>query len=148
MITFAREQPADVLAEIKPLLAMHWREIAHFQDIELNPQYEFYIGSPVVRVYTARDVSELVGYAIFCVGPNKHYQQSLQAAQDIFYVKPERRTGRTGYRFIRYCDDALRAEGVQAVYHHTKCARDFSSLLKHCGYEAVDIIYAKRLDKE
>ncbi len=148
MITFAQEQPAAVFDEIKPLLHLHWREIAHFQDIELNPQYEFYLRSPVVRVFTARDGADLVGYAVFCVGPNKHYQQSLQAAQDIFYVHPDKRTGRTGYRFIRYCDDRLRAEGVQAVYHHTKRAHDFGNLLEAIGYEAVDIIYARRLDKE
>ena len=42
MITFMRELAANVIEEIKPLLELHWREIAHYQDIELDPDWEFY----------------------------------------------------------------------------------------------------------
>lgn len=147
MIAFAREPVASVVEEIKPLLALHYHEIAHFQDIPLDPDWEFYLRAPMVRVFTARHGHELVGYGVFFVAPNKHYRSSLQAVQDILFVHPEHR-GMTGFRLLRYCDRQLRAEGVQVVYHHVKLAHDFGGLLKAMKYEPTDMLWAKRLDKE
>ena len=54
MMTYQREHPSDVMSEIKPILEMHWREIAHYQDIPLLPDWETYRTSPSVRVFTVR----------------------------------------------------------------------------------------------
>ena len=148
MITFMRELVENVIEEIKPLLELHWREIAHYQDIELDPDWEFYENAKTVRVYTCRDEGKLIGYGVFFIAPNKHYKQSIQAAQDILFLHPDYRGGRIGYRLIRFCDNQLKAEGAQAVYHHVKTAHNWGNLLTHMGYELVDLIYAKRLDKE
>lgn len=147
MILFARETVAQVLEEIKPLLSMHWREIAHYQDIGLDPDWDFYIQAKTIRVFTARIDGVLIGYGVFFIGPNKHYRQSIQAVQDILFLHPDYRGGRTGMRFIRFCDEQLKADGAQVVYHHVKAAHDFGPLLKSIGYECVDVIYANRLDK-
>ena len=147
MIQFAQEPVQDVMDEIKPLLEMHWREIAHYQDIELNPDWEFYQTNPAVRVFTARDNGILIGYGVFFIGPNRHYKQSIQAVQDILFIHPKYRGGRTGYRLITFCDEQARAEGAQVIYHHTKIEHDFGALLEHIGYERVDFIYGHRLDK-
>lgn len=89
----------------------------------------------------------LAGYAIFFVRPNPHYSGSVQAVQDVVFLNPSIRGG-NGYRFIAWCDEQLRAEGVQAVYHHVKVSHDFGPMLQRQGYELVDLIYAKRLDSE
>jgi GNAT superfamily N-acetyltransferase len=148
VISYQREQVGDVIEEIKPLLALHWREIAHYQDIALDPDWEFYRRAPAVRVYTARLDGELIGYGVFFLAPNRHYKQSIQAVQDILFLHPDHRGGRTGYRLIKFCDEQAKAEGAQAIYHHVKSAHDFGPLLGALGYELVDLIYAKRLDKE
>lgn len=157
-IRFASEPfTDDLVAEMFPLLLEHWREIAVYQDIPLEPDIAAYRANAeagILRVFTARaDLGEpadviplLVGYALFFVRPNPHYASSIQAAQDILFLHPSVRGG-TGYRFIAWCDDQLRAEGVQAVYHHVKAAHDFGILLERQGYEMVDKIYAKRLDQ-
>lgn len=132
-----------------PLLAAHWREIAHYVDIPLNPDRAVYDASQsagILHFYTARDdENTLVGYASFFVRPNPHYAQSIQAAQDVIYVAPWAR-GKTGARFIQWIDSQLTDAGVQAVYHHVKAAHDFGPLLERMGYELVDKIYARRLD--
>jgi GNAT superfamily N-acetyltransferase len=148
MITYSVERPSEVLDEIKPLLEMHWREIAHYQDIPLDPDYEFYLTSPIVRVFTARDDGLLVGYGVFFVHMNRHYRKSKQAVQDILFVHPDFRGTTAGYRLIRYCDAQLKAEGCQVVYQHMKTAHQFGPLLERLGYGLVDLIHAKRLDKE
>lgn len=150
MIKFQREKTQDIFDELKPLLEKHWAEIAHYQDIPLDPDYEQYkkvedMGA--IRTYTARDENrELLGYAVYFVRHNIHYKMSLQASQDILYIDPSKRG--FGTKFILWCDIQLKSEGVQAVYHHVKAKHNFGILLERLGYQLVDLIYAKRLDVE
>lgn len=149
MITFVREKASDVFDEALPLLRAHWEEIAHYKDIPLDPdreQYRLFDEAGMLRTYTARtDKWELVGYAVFFVRPNAHYKSSLQAVQDIIFISKDHRGG-TGAKFILWCDEQLRAEGVQVVYHHVKAAHNFGPLLERFGYKLVDLIYARRFD--
>lgn len=150
-IVFARERLTDaVWEEAMPLLHAHWREVAHYEDIALQPDRSVYAASDaagLIRFYSARADARLVGYALFFVRPNPHYAQSVQAAQDVLYVDPAYR-GLTGYRLIQYADEQLRSEGVQAVYHHQKRAHpQLGRVLERLGYEPVDVIWARRLDR-
>lgn len=134
--------------ELFPLLELHYREIAVDQDIPLTPDFAKYTQLEALgrlRVYTARDDDRLLwGYAIYFVGPNMHYQTSLQAVQDVLFMHPGRRG--VGGRLIRFADDELAKDGVQKVFHHVKLAHDFGPLLKRQGYEPIEAIYARRLD--
>ena len=66
MIEFKEEGYDDVINEILPLLEGHWQEIALNQDtIKLNPDYEQYkvlFKAGAMRMVTAREDGELVGY--------------------------------------------------------------------------------------
>ena len=100
-----------------------------------------------MRVFTARtSVGSLAGYCIFFVRHNLHYSTSLQALQDVLFLAPEMRGCGTGLMFLAWCDERLREEGVQVVYHHAKVALDFGPLLTKLGYERIDYIYGRRLD--
>lgn len=150
-VTYHREQLPDLWDEMQPLLAKHWREIAHYQDIALDPDKARYMHLDAVgalRVFTARTASwRLIGYSVFMVSPNIHYRQSLQATQDVIYVDPDLRSGRVGMGLIAFGDEQLRADGVQVVYHHAKNAHPaLGRLLGHMGYESIETIYARRLD--
>lgn len=145
---FQREATPKIFAELKPLLEKHWREVAHFQDIPLEPDWETYENldnSGALRTYTVRTLDGvLVGYAIYFVRSNPHYKSSIQASQDILFMDPAYR-GKGG-RFIKWCDEQLKADGVQAVYQHVKAKHNFGPLLERIGYQLVDLIYARRLD--
>jgi hypothetical protein len=167
-IQFAREPLTESLwDEAMPLLSAHWAEIAAFPDIPLEPDRELYAAGEangILRVFTARHydpeylgpelkhlwhdlprLRPLVGYALYFVRSNPHYRSSLQANQDVIYLAPSVR-GKTGLKFLAWCDDQLAAEGVQVVYQHLKVKADHARLMAYLGYEAVDTIYAKRLD--
>lgn len=147
MIRFARESVAMVLEEIKPLLHAHWREIAQYPDIPLDPDYDQYAYAEAagqLRIYTAR-AERLVGYGIYLVAPAWHYRQSLQARQDILFLLPEYRQGRAGLKLIEYADAQLEAEGVQVIYQQLKAWLDFGPLLQRRGYELTGSIYARRV---
>lgn len=158
-VTFQREPITGLWPEVAPLLHAHWREIAHYQDIPLEPDTDYYEGldrAGVLRCFTVRlaggtlvapEPGMLVGYAAFFVKRNGHYRSSLQAFQDVVFLLPEFRKTLVGSRLLRFCDAELKAEGVQVVYHHSKAAHDIGRVLERQGYELVDLIYAKRLDR-
>jgi hypothetical protein len=150
---FARERlTPSLFEEMMPLLHSHWKEIAHYQDILLEPDYDHYVRAQecdALRVFTVRDEADILhGYAVFYVRPNPHYARSVQAAQDILFLSKEIRGTREGMKFISWCDSKLADERVQAVYHHVKKKFNFGPALEKQGYELVDLVYAKRLDKQ
>jgi GNAT superfamily N-acetyltransferase len=149
-ISFQAESFDSVFDEMLPLLRNHYFEVAHFKDIDFEPDVEMYAAlynAGVLKLYTARSAtSELIGYAAYFVRGNLHYKSSKQAVQDVIYIAPERRG--FGSKFIKWCDEQLKSEGVQAVYHHVKAKQDWGPMLMRMGYEKIDIIYARRLDKE
>ena len=146
----ARESFGEVIGEIMPLLEAHFLEIAHFQDIMLEPDFGRYKRaeqSGRLRIYTTRIDDRLVGYAVFVVDHALHYASSLQAVQDVLYVAHEYRLTRLGLRLIRFCDAELKAEGVQVVYQHEKIAfPQLGRLLEFVGYTPVDRLWVRRLD--
>ena len=142
----------SLVSEIMPLLEAHYLEIAHYQDIPLKPDWARYQKAAelgVLRIFTIRQGRDLVGYQVFFVNVNPHYSTSLQAAVDIVYLDPSLRGKMIGYRFIAWCDEQLKAEGVQVSIHHLKARKDlnYGHMLERQGYELMDLIYVKRLDK-
>jgi hypothetical protein len=77
-----------------------------------------------------------------------HYSTSLQAKEDVLWLAPEYRRGRIGWKFIEYCDEQLRNEGIQVVHRHEKIAHPaLGRLLQKIGYTPMDTIWTKRLDR-
>lgn len=147
---YAVETYDQVVGEIEDLIELHWREIAHWHDIPLKPDWEAYermAAQGSLRIYTVRTAtSRMIGYAVFFVRHNVHYSTSLQAVQDILFLLPAHRGAAVGAGLIKYAEADLRALGVQVVYHHVKHAFDFGPLLDRLGYERVEHIMARRLD--
>lgn len=164
LVTLARESFRDAFPDAIPLLHRHYREIAHFQDIPLAPQVEFYQridDAGAFRVYTARipengiawrigERGKLIGYAAFFVRPNPHYCTSVQAVQDVLFVAPEYRRSRTGIALIKFSEDQLSGEGVDVIMHHVKKAHPALGVIlsRLFRYECIEEIYIKRLGRK
>lgn len=152
---FALETLEQVRAAgVEELLKRHFEEIAHYKDIPLEPDWETYAlleNAGKLRIFTVRVRGELVGYCAYALMHNLHYKSSYQAKQDVLFVAPEHRNGRVGAHLILFAERHLRAETppVQVTYQHSKaCAQvDIGPLLERCGYELIDTIWAKRLDR-
>lgn len=150
-IIFARESIASFFDDALPLFEKHFKEVSHFQDIPLNidlDTYQLIDANGALRIFTARQDGELVGYAVFFVKLNPRYSTSLQANQDILFINPSCRAKGFGQNLIAFCDEQLKAEGVQVVYQHVKATPklNFGPLLERMNYELVDLIFAKRLN--
>ncbi len=134
--------------DLTVLLQEHYSEISLYQDIKLEPDYEKYLKMQeqgLLKTYTVRADHKIVGYACFLVSAHLHYKSSLQAIQDIIFIKKGFRGN--GMAFIRWCDEQLKKIGVQVVYHHVKNSHNWGPALEQQDYELMDLIYSKRLDK-
>jgi GNAT superfamily N-acetyltransferase len=139
---------------LQPLLRKHYKELAHYEDIPLQPDKDFYFAlqySGALRIYAAVSMAtkEIVGYAVMIVRSAPHYSGSLQAVQDVLWVDFAHRHNGLGTALVEFVDNELRKEGVQVVYQHVKLAhRALQHVLETAGYVPVDLIMGKRLDKE
>jgi GNAT superfamily N-acetyltransferase len=149
--TIARERFAPFFAEAFPLIEKHYREIAHYDDIALKVDEKFYAAADeagLLQTFVARVDGLIAGYCIVIVRRAPHYSDSLQAVQDVIYVDPDRRSIGVGLRLLREMERELRAQGVQVIYQHEKIKHPaLGKVLAHLGYEPVDKLWAKRLDR-
>lgn len=147
---FAKELLRDILPELKTIVQDHYLEIATYQDIPLDPDYDRYLfieETGTLRIFTIREDKELVGYCVLFVHPSLQFKSSVQAVQDLLFLKQDLRKQGIGAQFLNWIDSQLKAEGIQVVYQHTKAGKSFASLLESLGYKLVDQVYARRLDK-
>lgn len=155
MSQFSLENVRDCMDEIKPILRNeHWEEVGHYDDIPIDMEWDKYFllqDKGVLRCFTIRSsVNEefkdtvIQGYAFFFVDKHLHYKNTIVASQDILFV---RKTSRgIGRKFLAWCDEQLKSEGVVTVTHHAKPWFEYGTLFEKLGYEKAETIWARRLD--
>lgn len=145
--TFAVESFDDIIDEIRPLLPLHWRELAAYPDIPLNPDFEFYKragDAGHIRYYTARLGAGLIGYAIFTVVPrHPHYMGQSFAIADICWVHPDHRTFGIGSALFDFIENDLKGFVISVGDKISSPA--LGLLLRGRGYDPLSVTYSKRL---
>ena len=146
---FELENLANVKEDILPLIEEHWKEIALNKDvIKLNPDWDAYgaydyIGS--LRVYTARQDGQLMGYFVVLVSKSLHYKDHTLANNDIIFLRKQAREGMTGVKLIKYAIKCLETEGVSKIHINTKIHQPFDVILERLGFDCIERIYSKCL---
>lgn len=152
MITYQEESFKDVIGDIVPLLNDHYEEIAQDKDvIKLNPDYEMYqrlCDAGVMRIITARNETELVGYCICVIKLHLHYKDSLTALNDIFFIKKEYRKGLIGVKLFIKTEEILKKYGVQRVIMNTKIHHDVGAIFDRLGYTETERVFTKIIDRK
>jgi GNAT superfamily N-acetyltransferase len=146
MITCQVEPFPPFLEEVKPILPIHWEELAlHKEKVPLDPQYNVYLERDAqggVISVTAREDGKLIGYFVGFIAPGLHYQTCLTCTMDIFYVHPDHRGGGTGYHLFKSAEKELKRRGVQRLFVGSKLHKDASWLFEKLGYEEVERYYS------
>lgn len=147
MLTAAPEPFAPFLDEVKPLLPLHWDELAlNKEHVPLSPQYDEYLARDakgMILCVTLRDAGELVGYFIGFVAPGLHYSTCLTLHLDIFWVRPDKRDGSAGLKLFRVVEAEAKRRGVQRMFVGSKVHKDASRLFQALGYTPVETVYSK-----
>jgi GNAT superfamily N-acetyltransferase len=144
-----------IAKEITPLLERHWREIANYQEvIPLAVNFEAYRQADAggkLLVLVAREGDSMIGYSVFMLIRSPHYRSSLFAMNDVIYVLPEYRKGRTGLALIRESEKLLKARGCVKISWHVKdrnadgTPNPLSAILRKFGYELEEVSLGKLL---
>ncbi len=148
MATYAVEKLENCLEELVPLLELHWEEIAlHKDKIKLNPDYSRYLvleQQGVCHTVVVRgNTKQVIGYFISFVVPHLHYSDHLWAMNDIMFLHPDHRGGRTALKMMKFAEARLKELGVSVIQLHMKTDFPFERLAKFCGYDKVEYNYSK-----
>lgn len=148
MIAFARETLFDVVEEVDGLLRLHYEELTLNKDrIALDPMWGEYRALEAMGrfvLFTARDDGKLVGYSAFFVARHLHYAGLTLATNDVLYLHPDYRAGRTGVKLIRFCERELAAQlGEFKLIWHAKYSNHFARILEKMGYAREEVMMAR-----
>ena len=144
---YQQEFLIQVENDIRPLLEEHWKEIAtNQQEIKLNPDWDMYHyleEKGFLKVFTAREEGKLVGHYVAVLSRSLHYKDHLFATNDLIFLRPEYRKGRTGIKLIQFAEKYLKEDGASVLFITTKVHKPFGRLLEYLGYTADEQTYAK-----
>lgn len=148
-VTYQEEAFDVVWPEVQPLLKMHWEEIA--QDKATMPldvaveAYRQLDAEGGLSLVTVRVDEELVGYFVSFVRPHLHYQSTLCAYVDLYYVAPAYREGLFALELFKQAEACLRARGVQKVFAGTKTYKHVGALFRRLHWRETETLYTKWL---
>ena len=146
MITAHVESFEENLEYLKPLLPIHYKELALNQDkVPLSPQFDKYVTTEKqggLIFVTLRKAGEMVGYFIGFIAPGLHYSTCLTCQMDIFYVLPEHRGSGTGFQLFKFVEQQLKKRGVQRLFVGSKLHKDASWLFEKLNYTPVETYYS------
>jgi hypothetical protein len=149
-ITYQEEKLSQFLPEFKALLEPHMAEInvLYRDGEELDPDFNRYFKMQEADAYvlmTCRKDGELIGYIGFVVVPNLRFKNCTMAYEDLYYLKPENRQGRTGYKLFTESEQLLKKRNVNRIVLSCKTFQDHSRLFDHLGYEFYEKHFTKSL---
>jgi len=151
-VVFAEEKLADAYRDAIALTELHYAEIAPYPDLfKLNPDLDAYDKmekAGVLKVITARDDGALVGYFLLMMRAHPHYRDVKTAVEDMKFLHPSYRTGYTGVRMIQYAEHVAKAAGCKVILQRSKAKSGHGALYARLGYDLMDEVYSKRLDRE
>lgn len=146
-IDYQQEFLNQVRSDAEPLIKLHWDEIALNQDkIKLNPDWEAYQkleDDNRLKIFTARNGKQLVGYFVVLLGANIHYKDHIFASNDIIYLHKDYRKGFVGIRLIKFAEKCLKDDGVSVLLINTKIHRPFDKLLERLKFKPIERVYSK-----
>lgn len=144
---FAEENVTPkLIQEIQPLIEKHYEELGKFKEFKLDPDYNaYYHAGDFVKIFTAREQGNLVGYSIFWVSQSLHHQKVKQALQDILFLDPKFRGQNIGIEFVGWCDERLKEKGVQVIMQVVRNRQKHGAICEALGYEPLEWVYARRI---
>lgn len=151
---YREDYSLKLVAEMLPLLALHHEETSDKFYGPLNPDlniYETLEKAGALRIYTLREWNgnelALKGYQVFFISKHHHSKDVILAQQDILFLHRDARKGSAGYRFIQWCGEKLKREGIHIIHQRISVRHNFGRLLERAGYELEDLTYSKKLQE-
>lgn len=147
MITFAVEPWSVYAPDAEELWPRHWEELAKNRDkIPLDVDYDRYeMADATGELFIAvgREAGKVAAYWIGFIKGHLHYNGTLHAFNDIYYVAPEHRKSGVGTELFVYVERELKRRGVKKIINATKISHDHSALFESQGFHATERVFTK-----
>lgn len=150
MISYQLEPFLAAYEEAKPSLVRHYDEIAENKEVigPICPDLVAYLAiekAGKLRVLTARNDGQIVGYFAFLISRNLHYDVK-GSTEDIYWIAPEYRgVPRLAIRMFLEAEKIMRSDGALISTVKTKVANDHEKFFAHLGYRPFERVYCKVL---
>jgi len=139
----------DKVEFTRALQQAHWEESARNKHIMvLSPAVEVYRRieqSGGLFAVIAYDGADIVGYSVNIISQNLHYSHLTMANNDLIFVAPSHRTGRTGMRLIDETERVAAKRGARMMLWHAKEDTPLARILPRTGCKVQDILFSKEL---
>lgn len=149
LISYQQEFLTTVANEIAPLLKEDWEEIEHQKSRRpLNPDWEAYANlelAGVLKIFTARDGKQLVGYASCFLLPDIHSRGIISANFEILFVTASHRNGFVGLRLMKFAEKCVKQDGAKFCFVTTTQQNSASKMMERLGYKAIETKFEKDL---
>lgn len=147
--TINREHICDFVAEIEPLLRLHYAEIVGRDASEVEPDWDQYLALEQAKTFVAhvaRDAQDhIVAYACFFIVPDFHRRGRRLAQNDVFFVHPRNRDGALGPRMIGWCEKDMQQRGANEIIWSARAGTVLEKMLPVIGYENKERPWSKTL---
>lgn len=148
-VQFNEESYALIKNDARVLFQKHYDEVVKHKDIPLQVHDEAYLQLDKhnnYKVYTARKDGVLIGYNNYFISINLHYDDCMQAVQDVIFIDKEHRG--FGKEFVKYSEAQLKTHGVKLIHSFLKIESKASNLYLDLDYKLSEFVFTKRLDLE
>jgi|TARA_R100000656_G_scaffold95374_1_gene69230 hypothetical protein len=150
MLTAAPESFMSCQLELAILFPEHWKKLALDREIiPLDPNYEVY-GALEERgellLIALRDAGKLVGYWSAHVGAGLHYQSTLTATMDMWFVSEEYEKTTASLTLMRSVEKEYNRRGVKKAIAGEKIHKPCGRLYEAFGYKPAEVQYTKLME--
>lgn len=142
LLTAQVETLADQIDTLKPLLPLHWEELALYKDrMPLDPDYAWYLRTEEegrLLLVTLRADGEPVGYFVGTLGASPHYRSTPACKMDILYVHPDHRGASAGLLLLRTIRRELKRRGIKIWWMGSKNHKSIERLFERYGFDRAE----------
>lgn len=143
------DNPLRDMERWMPLWLEHREELATDKELmEVKPdvdRYEALVNQNKLFSLALYRGDKLVGYSINILSPSLHYSDVVFFQNDLLYLDPLERKGRSGLKLIKATEEIGKAVGAHMMLWHAKYDTNLEKILRRWKYDVQDIIFSKRL---
>ena len=150
---FVKDKDKEFLDSVKEealvLIEDHFKEVYPAREVyDLEMDWDTYAkleDLSMLKIFTARDGSTLVGYLWVIVSPNIHSKGNYTACDDGLFVSKECRGASVAKDLIRFTEKCLKEDGLKVFHIVGTAEKPIDALMKRMGYSAVETKFQKVL---
>ena len=148
-VKYQQEFLYSVRGDVENLIQDHYNEVYPVRNVfdwDMDwDAYEKLEEAEMLKIFTARDGENLVGYLWVLLTPNLHSKGSVLACDDGLFVAETHRGKAVAKELIRFTEDCLREDGLKVFHIVGTTEKPINSFMKRMGYTEIETKFQKVL---